>query len=165
MSKALAIALVLLASPVSAQALRPIDGWLHAAPTEHARHVWEGLSWGTAVAAIGVDTWESWRAEDRKRAFVRQGIRLGAQQSVVIGLKYLVHRTRPCAPACGLEDPRKSFPSGHTAMTCTSVGRKHLGVTVPLMVGTGVGRVRGGKHWVTDVLAGCGVGVALSSIR
>lgn len=50
-------------------------------------------------------------------------------------------------------------------MACVAVGRQHLALTVPLMVGTGLGRVRGGKHWLTDVLAGCGVGVALSAWR
>lgn len=64
-------------------------------------------SWVTAAAAVALDARASWQAPDRDRALVLQGVRLGVTASIVMTVKRLVPRTRPCAPDdCG--------PSGGT---------------------------------------------------
>jgi len=127
-------------------------------PTATGRTIADVASWGTAGWAVANDTRASWGAVDRTKAFLLQGVRLGATYGAVFLTKRLVHRTRPCAPECGRDNPSYSFYSAHTAVPVAS-GSPVLGAI------TGALRVAAGKHYLTDVLAGFGAGWLAGRIR
>ena len=156
-----ALALLLLGSRVSAQQL-PVD---RLAPAWSPRYqsAAEALSNVTLAATIGLDTWQSWQAPNRAHAFERQGERAGVVIAAVLLTKVLVHRSRPCAPSCGVDNPRFSFFSGHTAIAFAAVGPR-LTVTIPLASSTGYFRIAANRHYLTDVLAGAAVGVATREV-
>lgn len=155
---------VLVASTASGQAL-PLDKWTPVLPTAAERHAADLASWGTALAGVGFDTKASWDAEDRRRAFLLQGVRVGVTYGAVFVVKSLVHRARPCAPACGSDNANWSFYSAHTALAFQTLGGPRLAFELPLAVSTGGLRVAAGKHWLTDVLTGAAIGAATSRIR
>ena len=152
---------VYLSAGLSAQAL-PVDRVAPAWPEgqQKAANIASNVALWSAVA---VDTWGSWRAEHRRTAFLRQGLRLGIAGGASALIKRLVQRQRPCAPACGLEQADASFLSGHTALAFSTTGTQ-IQITVPLAASTGYLRVAAKKHWVTDVLAGAAVGWAADRI-
>lgn len=155
---------LLAASVVSAQPVS-IDRLAPSLPTAGERRAADAVSWGLVVTAVALDARASWQSPDRGRAFVLQGARLGVTFGVAYLVKALVHRRRPCAPACGIDDPAYSFFSAHTAVAFSTVGGPRLSVSIPLAVGTGGLRIAAGKHWLTDVLVGAGVGALTSRIR
>ena len=157
--------LMLLAYDLTAQAQTPVDGLTPPASSESVRTAADMISWGAALANVALDTADSWHSAQKTHAFVKQGVRLGAAQLSAVALKRLVHRRRPCAPDCGSDDPDLSFPSGHTAMACASIGRTRLSFTIPLAIITAEGRILAKKHWLTDTLAGCSLGVMFSLIH
>lgn len=138
-----------------------IDGLVPALSSPTARTIADGASWGTAVAAVALDTKASWQAPNQTRAFVAQGVRIGVTYALVFTAKKLVRRTRPCAKglsgaqgydtACGVDNPDFSFYSAHTAVAAASGQAILAGATA-------AGRVLGGKHWVTDTLVGFAAG-------
>lgn len=80
---------------------------------------------------------------------------------VVTGLKIGVGRTRP-------NGGRWSFPSGHTAaaFSVAPVLSRRFGraATIPayaIAVATGLGRMEDRKHYLSDVLAGAAIGLAV----
>lgn len=148
------LVLFLTAGPASAQPAldRAFTPWKDPHPAVVASNL-------TLAATVAIDSVASWRSDQRGRAFAQQGLRVGVALGLSALMKTLVHRDRPCAPACGAERPDASFWSGHTALAFASTGA-HLSVTIPLASGTGVFRIAGGKHWTTDVLAGAGAGLA-----
>jgi membrane-associated phospholipid phosphatase len=84
-------------------------------------------------------------------------------------LKPLVHRPRPSQAGEGTIGPvTSSFPSGHTATDLAfvfSAAQELPAVFVPLAAGTATGHwsiVRTGSHYVSDVLAGGAVGIAVA---
>lgn len=134
-------------------------------PTPGQRAAADWISWGTAITAVAVDTRASFECPDRVRCLEREGLRLGIVYGAAFLTKILVHRDRPCAPECGIDNPAYSFFSAHTALTFSSVGGARLSVALPLAITTGGLRVAAGKHWATDVLAGAGVGLLVSRLR
>jgi membrane-associated phospholipid phosphatase len=81
--------------------------------------------------------------------------------ATVNAVKYTVSRPRPNS------DARNSFPSGHTATAFTGAelvrlaygnGRGMAAYTVAATVG--YLRLYNNRHWMTDVLAGAGMGIA-----
>lgn len=82
---------------------------------------------------------------------------------IVNGVKYTAKVERPD------DSNNKSFPSGHTAMAFTNASflHKEYGVVNPAysIAGysaatlTGLGRNLNNKHWISDVLAGAGIGI------
>lgn len=75
-------------------------------------------------------------------------------------LKYTVHRVRPD----GSDD--RSFPSGHTTFAFTGAELTRMdygwgwgGGAYAVAIYTGAERVWLKRHWVTDVLAGAGIGI------
>lgn len=76
-------------------------------------------------------------------------------------IKYSVGRERPN------HENNLSFPSGHTssaftgaALTCFFVDKTTCGILTGFSAITGYLRVAGGKHWMTDVIFGAGLGYA-----
>lgn len=157
--------LFVLATAAPACAQTAIDRWTPALPTAAERRAADLASWVTAVLPVALDANASWDAPDRLRAFELQGVRVGVTYGAVFAAKLLVHRLRPCAPACGTDNPNYSFFSGHTAIAFSTIGGAPLSFTLPLAISTGGLRIAAGKHWLTDVLAGAAVGAATSRIR
>jgi membrane-associated phospholipid phosphatase len=155
---------LLLAAPVRAQSIA-FDTWTPPLPTHGERVAADAVSWATSLSAVALDAKASWDAPDRLRAFELQGVRVGITYGAVFLAKTLVHRERPCAPACGADNPDYSFYSGHTAIAFASMGGARLAISLPLAVSTAGLRVAAGKHWLTDVLVGAGAGALTSRIR
>lgn len=152
----LVIGALLLAAPAAAQEPR----WQ--LPTAGERRAADIASYGTALATTALDVAAAWRSGDRQHAFTAMGERLAVGYGVTLLAKFLVHRARPCAPACGLDNPNTSFLSGHTMLAFEHGPGVRAELALPLGVATGALRVAAGKHWPTDVLAGAGVGAAVS---
>lgn len=159
---------LLLPRVVSAQAL-PIDKLTPPASTQTGRTIADVASYGGVIAALAADTVAAWNAPDRPHAFKMEGLRLGVVVGVSEVVKRAVHRQRPCAPSCGIDNPNASFWSEHTAIafSTTPHGAGGLALTFSLMGNslTGADRVVAGKHFLTDVLAGGAFGFATSFIR
>lgn len=130
--------------------------WLWA-QSEHAANVVSNVA---VAASFGVQAYDAWRVEDRKRALIMTGARIGTVAGATWLLKTLIHRDRPCAPDnCGLEKPDASMPSGHTAFAFSASG-SHFMVTWTLGGLTAGGRVVARKHHITDTLVGAAIGGA-----
>ena len=96
------------------------------------------------------------------------GISFAALTTIGYGCKYLVHSPRPDGSS------NNSFPSGHTATAFmgAELVRIEYGDDSPWLavgayiVATAVGalRVYNNRHWVTDVVAGAGVGILSARI-
>ena len=111
------------------------------------------------LKACGVEGRSDWQ-----RMLVTDAISVVAMVGATGGLKYTVRRERPDGSS------RTSFPSGHAArafMTATML-HKEYGQTVSpwfsvagygAAAATGLMRVRENNHWVSDVLAGAGIGI------
>jgi len=119
----------------------PILAW----PTH--RPVADWISSGLVGVQLGADTWHSWTAPDRPRAFLNQGCRMGVAIGTSELSKLWIHRTRPDG------SDRKSFWSEHTADATAAAGwRYEAGIPLAAIVGL----LRGGaaKHYLTDVGVG-----------
>ncbi|MCB0672319.1 MAG: phosphatase PAP2 family protein [Saprospiraceae bacterium] len=87
--------------------------------------------------------------------------------SVTSGLKVATHKTRP-------NGGELSWPSGHTthAFTNATVLFEEFRSTAPVLAGsgylfatgTGLLRMLNNKHWLSDVLAGAGIGILSTEI-
>ena len=134
-------------------------------PTSAERLAADIVSWATVATAVALDTKVSWDSADRGHAFRMQGARVLVTYAAVLTAKRLIGRTRPCAPSCGADNPNFSFFSGHTTLAFSTVGGPRLAVSLPLAISTGGLRIAAGKHWLTDVLTGAGVGLLTSRLR
>jgi membrane-associated phospholipid phosphatase len=153
MTKSLVLLLVLTASTASAEPTWKL-------PTAAGRKAADVASYVTLGALLTADTVSAFKADDPKQALMQEGARLGMTYGAVWLAKTLVHRKRPCAPDCGIDNPNASFFSGHTAGAFAATGGMRLEFSLPLAVGTGGLRVVGGKHWVTDAVFAAAVGAA-----
>lgn len=144
------VAFLVLASSVSAE---PTPLQWPAANRALARHLSDGLVYG----AVGLDTWHSWRAEDRRHAFGCQALRMGLSIGANLAVKNLVHRERPDG------SNNYSYYSGHSSNAMAASGWNYS-VGVPLAFGAGYLRVASGKHYISDVISGLGVGFAVSKV-
>lgn len=156
--------LLLFAVRASAQPVA-LDHLTPALPTAAEQHAASVASWVTAVLPIVLDTRASWMSPKKVKAFELQSVRLGVTYGAAQLLKLAIHRERPCAPLCGVDNPARSFPSLHTAFACTALGGPGLAIAVPLAAGTAGLRIAANKHWLTDVLTGCALGALASRIR
>lgn len=114
----------------------------------------DAISWGTVSAQVGLDTLNSWRAEDRKIQFKQQALRIGITVGLSEIVKRLVHEERPD------HSDKLSFWSEHTAIAATSQGWNFY-VGIPLTGATGIGRVVAKRHYPWDVLTGAAVGTVV----
>lgn len=111
-----------------------------------------------ALKAIGVESASSW-----KKMIVADALSLVIMTSVTGGIKRLANEDRPD----GSND--HSFPSGHTATAfmCATMLQKEYGHLSPwvgfgaygVATATGVMRIMNNRHWMSDVLAGAGMGI------
>lgn len=132
------------------------------APTYHCP-VDDYLQYAPGVAAIimkacGVQSRSSWG-----RMIVSDAFSVAIMAAVTNGLKYSVGTLRPDGSTYN------SFPSGHTATAFTAAHILHKeygelspwisvgGYTVATFVG--VSRILNNRHWISDVLAGAGIGI------
>lgn len=124
-------------------------------------------SWVTVALLEGLDTLASFRAPDRKRALILQGVRMGVVQGSVLAMKTFIPSARPCAPAhaCGQDGENSGFPSGHAAMACSTLGGPGIAISIPLMGATGAGRWLAWRHDIGQLATGCFIGIAASRIR
>lgn len=150
--------LTCLAAPAAAQGTS-FDRLTPALPTAGERRAASIASWVTVGTLIALDTRASWKRDDRAFALQMEGVRLFATFTVATLAKGLAHRERPDG------SDRQSFYSMHTAMAFQTLGGPRVLVAVPLSVGTGGLRIAAGKHWLTDVLVGAGVGSLTSRLR
>jgi len=136
-------------------------------PTESERNASHIISWATVLTAEALDVLASWRSENRGHALLMQGLRVGAVEGAVFGLKKAFPDARPCTPThtCGSDSEMSGFPSGHTALACSTFGGPSISVTLPLAGATGLGRNFAGRHFWRQIGAGCLVGVLGSLIR
>ncbi len=98
------------------------------------------------------------------RFLVSAGLANVAMAVSVNSLKYSIKEMRPD------NSTRNSFPSGHTAtaFTAATILHKEYGLTrsplfsiggYAIATGTGVMRVLNNRHWISDVVAGAGIGI------
>jgi hypothetical protein len=102
---------------------------------------------------------------DATGIYVMTGVFTGVS---VIGVKKLTHRQRPDA------SNNESFPSGHTATAFASaefLNQEYKDVSplygvagYAIATGTGILRLYNNKHWVSDVVAGAGFGIASTKL-
>lgn len=148
---------LLVSAPARAQSVA-VDRWTPALATVQERRAADVASWATVLTAMALDTKASWDAPDRTRAIEQQALRTLVVFGGALLVKTVVHRDRPCAPACGIDHARESFFSAHAA-AAFSTRQWSFAIT------TGGLRVAAGKHWLTDVLVGAGVGALTSRIQ
>ena len=126
----------------------PVDDYLQYAP---------GLA-AVIMKACGVQSRSSWG-----RMIVSGAFSVAIMSAVVNGMKYSIGTLRPDGST------HNSFPSGHTATAFTAAHILHKeygelspwisvgGYTVATFVG--VSRILNNRHWISDVLAGAGIGI------
>jgi membrane-associated phospholipid phosphatase len=161
----LSLVLALLLPGIARAQAIALDKLTPALPTQAERNVANVISTATVLTSIALDARASWQSEDRLLAFTLQGVRLGAVAGFTSIAKTTFHRSRPCAPDCGAEQPEASFYSGHTAFAFSALGGPSVRFSLTLAASTGGLRVAAGKHWLTDTLVGAAVGAAASRIR
>jgi len=134
------------------QSAAAVGNWIGSLPVQ------AGL--GFAVVAVGHASDQPWAKKSRQLGgdLIRAQI---VTQTFVQGTKYAVGRERPDA------SNSRSFPSGHTASAFATarVFQQHFGwrAAVPAYAVAGfvgASRMASGKHYLSDVLVGAGIGIA-----
>lgn len=111
------------------------------------------------LKALGYDGRSSW-----DRLIVSAGLSNAVMATIVNATKYSVKEMRPD------NSQANSFPSGHTAtaFTAATILHKEYGLTrspwfsvggYAVAMGTGFMRVLNNRHWISDVVAGAGIGI------
>lgn len=132
------------------------------------RHVDDYMQYAPAAVmlgmkAAGVKSRSSWG-----RMMVSDAFSVILMSSVVNSLKRTTHVERPDG------SNRHSFPSGHTAtafMTATMLNKEYghkspwVGIgAYSVATATGLMRMANNKHWLSDVLAGAGIGILSTEV-
>lgn len=127
------------------------------------------LQYAPAAAVVALNMAGVKGKHSPKRAFVSYAFSLGIMGAVVNGVKHTARVERPDASS------KNSFPSGHTAMAFmnAAVLDKEYGeyrhplygvAGYAMATATALGRGLNNRHWVTDVLAGAGVGILSTEV-
>jgi membrane-associated phospholipid phosphatase len=123
-----------------------------------------GEGWVEGFGAVGSWSIGAWVKDERMQEFGRDASESLLLSTVLVtGLKYSINRTRP-------DGGSYSFPSGHT-ITAFCVGpvvTKYWGweAGIPayvLAAVTGLARVEGNHHYLSDVLAGATLGIVIGN--
>src|SRR5438445_8285965 len=113
------IILSTLAAQAAAQPVA-LDRATPSLPTAGERRAADVASWATALTVVALDAGESWRCKPpssaRGACLKTFGLRVGLTYGAAYAVKALVHRSRPCTPDCGIDDPDSSFFSAHTTI-------------------------------------------------
>lgn len=122
------------------------------------------LQYAPAAVMLGLKAAGVQGRTDWVRMLSSDALSVVINAAIVNGIKYTVCRPRPDGSA------RNSFPSGHTTtafMTATML-HKEYGETVSPWIGmagyamattVGISRLCNDRHWLSDVLAGAGIGI------
>lgn len=115
------------------------------------------------LKALGVPSRSSWG-----RLAVSSALSTVLMAGTVNALKYSTHQMRPDGT------DTRSFPSGHTAtafMTATILSKEYGHLSPWVSIGaygvattTGLMRIANNKHWLSDVMAGAGVGILTTEV-
>lgn len=116
------------------------------------------------LKALGYDGRSSW-----DRLVVSAGMANAVMATIVNATKYSVKEMRPD------NSQANSFPSGHTAtaFTAATILHKEYGLTrspwfsvggYAVAMGTGFMRVLNNRHWISDVVAGAGIGMVSTEL-
>jgi membrane-associated phospholipid phosphatase len=116
-----------------------------------ARRIADYASTALVGAQIAGDIIHAWHTSDRWLSVRCELLQIGAAVTAAETTKRLVHRTRPN----GIN--ARSFYSEHATLAAAAAGWRYS-VSVPIVVGVGLGRQLSGWHYATDVVAGLGVG-------
>lgn len=127
-------------------------------------HYDDYLQYVPAVTVFGLNAAGVKGKHSVRRAFVSYAISAAIMGSIVNTVKYSAKVERPDGSS------RNSFPSGHTAnsfMNATFVHKEYGQFRHPLYsvaaytmaTATAVGRQLNNRHWISDVLAGAGIGI------
>ncbi len=111
-----------------------------------------------ALKAAGVESRSSW-----KKMLTADAFSMGLVIAMTRGIKPLAKEERPDG------SNNHSFPSGHTATAfmCATMLQKEYGHLSPwigfggytVATATGVMRMMNNRHWMSDILAGAGMGI------
>jgi membrane-associated phospholipid phosphatase len=118
----------------------------------------DGASYGTVATPVIFTTIDAWRSQNQKQAFEREVMSIGIAEGLAFLAKHVIHEQRPCAPACGIDQPNTSFFSAHTALAFSMIADRPA-LSISLATSTGVLRVVAKKHHWYDVAVGAAVGV------
>lgn len=128
-------------------------------PTAGERRAADIASLVTVGAALALDFKAAWDSRERTHDLQLFAVRAGITYGWASIAKGLVNRRRPDG------SNNLSFYSMHTAYAFSTLGGPRVAVSLPLAVSTGGLRIAAGKHYLTDVLVGAGVGALTSRLR
>lgn len=127
-------------------------------------HYDDYLQYVPALSVFGLNAMGVKGKHSVRRAFVSYAFSAAIMGSIVNTVKYSAKVERPDGSS------RNSFPSGHTAnsfMNATFVHKEYGQYRHPLYsvaaysmaTATAIGRQLNNRHWISDVLAGAGIGI------
>lgn len=115
------------------------------------------------MKALGVESRDSWG-----RMLTSDAFSTIMMAGIVNTIKHSANKLRPDG------SNNHSFPSGHTATAfmCATMLHKEYGHISPwisiggytVATATGISRILNNKHWVSDVLAGAGIGILTTEL-
>lgn len=128
------------------------------------KHYDDYLQYVPALAVFGLNAAGIKGRHTMKRTFMSYVFSVGVMVVAVNGIKYSAKVERPSG------NEFNSFPSGHTAnsfMNATFLHKEYGQYRHPLFsvagytmaTATAVGRQLNNRHWISDVLAGAGIGI------
>jgi membrane-associated phospholipid phosphatase len=127
-------------------------------PNHTAQQIADVASYGTLGAGMALEVIDAIKAPDGGHAIERVIIGHTIAYAVQGILSTVISRPRPCAPACGIDDPYRSLPSGHAAHAGATVWGDHKGWKAGFALATSGLRVAANKHHVSDSAAGFALG-------
>ncbi|MFC3562724.1 phosphatase PAP2 family protein [Pedobacter jamesrossensis] len=132
-------------------------------------HYDDYLQYAPVVAVLGLNAAGVKGKNKMGRALVSYAFSAAIMGTVVNTVKYMAKVERPDGSS------RNSFPSGHTAnsfMNATFLHKEYGQFRSPLYsigaytaaTATAVGRELNNRHWISDVLAGAGIGILSTEV-
>ncbi len=146
--------------------------------TSRPRRISDALLWSLELSALsGPSIGNRAFDHDTRMATMLAAESLFTTLTVVGITKHIVRRRRPCSEACAEHQGYASFASGHSAMsfaaaTTLAINARSFqwgprstrwiapSVAFGAAAATAFLRIRGDRHWLSDVLAGALIGTA-----